>query len=79
MNNMQIKEIIKKLKGKSVKFENGLSDEEVRQIENKFNLKFPPDLRGFLQIELPISNSFVNWRLGLKSESEAINIRKKID
>ena len=78
MKHAQTIEVIRKLKVKKVKFEHGLSDEEVQQIENKFNLKFPPDLRDFLQTELPISNDFVNWRLGLKSEGEAINISKKI-
>ncbi len=72
-------EVIRKLKAKKVKFEHGLSDEEVQQIENKFNLKFPPDLQEFLQKELPVSNDFVNWRLGLKLKSEAIAIHKKLD
>ncbi|MGE6795190.1 MULTISPECIES: SMI1/KNR4 family protein [Psychrobacter] len=79
MKHAQTIEIIRKLKAKKVKFEHGLSDEEVQQIENKFNLKFPPDLLYFLQKELPVSNDFVNWRSGLKSKSEAIAIRKKLD
>lgn len=64
MKHAQAIEIIRKLKAKKVKFEHGLSDAEVQQIENKFNLRFPPDLQYFLQKELPISNGFVNWRLG---------------
>lgn len=79
MKHAQTIEIIRKLKAKKVKFEHGLSDEEVQQIENKFNLNFPPDLRDFLQKELPISDGFINWRLGLQSKSEAMDIRKRID
>lgn len=79
MKHAQNIEIIRKLKAKKVKFEHGLSDEEVQQIENKFNLRFPPDLQYFLQKELPISNGFVNWRLGLQSKIEAMDIRKRID
>ena len=79
MKHAQTIEIIRKLKAKKVKFEHGLSDEEVQQIENKFNLRFPPDLQYFLQKELPISNGFVNWRLGLQSKIEAMDIRKRID
>ncbi|WP_379544680.1 hypothetical protein [Psychrobacter sp. R86515] len=79
MKHAQTIEIIRKIKAKKVKFEHGLSDEEVQQIENKFNLRFPPDLQYFLQKELPISNGFVNWRLGLQSKIEAMDIRKRID
>lgn len=79
MKHAQLKEIITKLKAKQVKFEHGLSDSEVQQIENKFNLTFPPDLRALLQTEIPISGNFVNWRLGLKSAVEADSIRKRID
>lgn len=79
MKHAQTIEVIRKLKAKRVKFEHGLSDEEVQQIENKFSIRFPPDLRDFLQKELPVSNDFVNWRLSLKSKSEASDIRKKLD
>lgn len=60
--------IIKALTRKSIHFESGLTDDEVLQIEGKFNLTFPPDLKLLLQSELPNSGSFVNWRLGLKSK-----------
>ncbi|HLX55070.1 MAG TPA: hypothetical protein VKR58_14080 [Aquella sp.] len=71
MTSLHAKEIIKNLQKKSESFEKGLGDEEVLMIESKFNLTFPPDLRVFLQSALPISNSFVNWRLGLSSEEES--------
>ncbi len=79
MKHAQKKEIIRKLKEKKVEFEHGLSDKEVEQVESQFGLQFPPDLRDFLQTELPVSENFINWRLGLKSKSEAIYIRERID
>lgn len=79
MQHAQKKEIIRKLKAKKVKFEHGLSDQEIQEIELKFDIQFPPDLRDFLQTELPISDKFVNWRLGLHSKDEEAYIRQRID
>lgn len=64
---------------KGVKFETGLTNNEVNQIELKFNFSFPPDLKQFLQLGLPISDHFVNWRQGLISEDIAINIISRLD
>ena len=73
----QIKQLTLLLTSKGVHFDKGLIDGEVLEIETKFNFKFPPDLKIFLQTVLPASGSFVNWRLGLKikSEYERINLR----
>ena len=69
--------IIQKLKNQGVSFENGLSNDEVLEIESKFQFRFPDDLKLFLQTNLPISEGFVNWRLGLilKEEQEKIILR----
>jgi len=64
------KELVQLLKSKNVLFEDGLINEEIVQIEKKFNLRFPPDLKLFLQTALPVSGSFINWRLGLESKTE---------
>lgn len=45
-----------------VKFEPGLTAQEVQQVESRFNIAFPPDYRAFLMHALPVSNDFVNWR-----------------
>jgi hypothetical protein len=45
-----------------VKFDAGLTDEEVAQCERKFAFRFPPDLREFLQTALPSGPRFPNWR-----------------
>jgi hypothetical protein len=74
MTTKQIKNLIKILTDKGVHFEVGLTDDEVLQVETKFNIKFPPDLKLFLKTALPTSQKFVNWRAGLKSKEEANKI-----
>lgn len=46
----------------------GLTDDELRQIEDQYSIKFPLDLVKVLQFKLPISNGFPNWREGSKKE-----------
>jgi len=54
-----------------VEFEPGLTDGEIRLAELIYHFRFPPDLRAFLQIALPIAeisssgervDKFPNWR-----------------
>jgi hypothetical protein len=75
----QAKFIIQALTSKCIHFESGLTDDEVLEVEGKFNLTFPPDLKLLLQSALPTSGSFVNWRLGLKSQDEADKIISRLD
>jgi hypothetical protein len=74
MTTEQTKHIIRLLTDKGVHFDSGLTDDEVLQVETKFDFKFPPDLKLFLQTVLPTSERFVNWRLGLKSKGYADKI-----
>lgn len=74
MTTEQTKHIIRLLTDKGVHFDSGLTDDEVLQVETKFDFKFPPDLKLFLQTGLPTSERFVNWRLGLKSKDDADKI-----
>lgn len=74
MTTEQAKHIIRLLTDKGVHFDSGLTDDEVLQVETKFDFKFPPDLKLFLQTALPTSDRFVNWRLGLKSKNETNKI-----
>lgn len=39
-------------------YEAGLSDAEFDRVEAEFELAFPPDLRAFLAIGLPVGESF---------------------
>jgi hypothetical protein len=75
----QIHKIIEALKTKDVQFDDGLTDSEVSGIENKFEIKFPSDLKIFLQNALPISDGFVNWRLGLTSKKEFDTIKNRLN
>jgi len=59
---MDIRTIIDILKGKGVLFEKGLSLQEINNIENFYEINFPPDLKELLSIALPVSNGFINWR-----------------
>ena len=50
------------LKTKGIEFERGLTLDELKQIENIYQIKFPSSLRKFLMMALPISKGFYNWR-----------------
>jgi hypothetical protein len=60
--------LINLLKDRGIKFDLGLTNEELKAAENKYHFRFPPDLREFLSTALPIDSnlkskrSFPNWR-----------------
>lgn len=54
--------VIEHLKSQRIAFEEGLSDSEISTIETTCGFRFPPDLRRFIQIALPVSGGFPNWR-----------------
>jgi hypothetical protein len=45
-----------------VSFTKGLNEQEFNKIEEFYDIRFPPDLKDFLKIALPISKGFYNWR-----------------
>jgi hypothetical protein len=53
---------IKKIKERGELFESGLTESEFKSIESEFCFKFPPDLKEFLSVALPVSGDWVNWR-----------------
>jgi len=59
---MDAGKVIDALKENGILFEDGLSAQDFYSIESLYEIIFPPDLKGFLSIALPVSNSFVNWR-----------------
>ncbi|MDP4119049.1 MAG: SMI1/KNR4 family protein [Bacillota bacterium] len=59
---MDIRKTVDSLKYKGISFESGLSLQEIDSVESLYDIKFPPDLKEFLCIALPITNNFVNWR-----------------
>lgn len=56
------KQLINKLESKGVEFEIGLSNDEIKRIEEVFNIEFPKELKELYKIALPISKGFYNWR-----------------
>lgn len=60
--------IITLLESKGAIFDKGLSQEEIENIEDKFNFSFSPELRLFLETVNPLSEGFINWRYSLNSK-----------
>ncbi|WP_282628408.1 SMI1/KNR4 family protein [Empedobacter sedimenti] len=58
------------MKAKNISFDKGLTDDEIQQIEVLFQIKFPADLKNFLQTALPTSAGFPHWRAAIHSENE---------
>lgn len=51
-----------------VKFDKGLSDYEIEEIEARYKFRFPPDLKEFLQFALPVGEKWVDWRTNNEEE-----------
>lgn len=64
---------IELLKSVGIKFESGLTDDEVVKIEKIYNIQFPKSLKDFLMEGLPISKGFYNWRNFEPDNIEFIN------
>jgi hypothetical protein len=69
----ELPELINQLKDHGIEFDAGLSDAEVAEIEQTCKFQFPPDLKMFLQLGVPVrwvqyhnnnymSDRFPNWR-----------------
>jgi hypothetical protein len=65
MPSPELEMIIGALKKKGVTFEDGLASTEFAGAGTQHGFSFPPDLREFLSLELPVSEGFPNWRTGL--------------
>jgi len=53
-----------KLKEKGILFEKGFEALEFSELEKRYGIAFPPDLREFLSYGMPISPNFPNWKTG---------------
>src|SRR5947209_1422693 len=56
--------LVDQLRDRGITFDAGLTDAEVEVAEARFGIRFPPDLRAFLQTGLPCGQSFPDWRAG---------------
>jgi hypothetical protein len=72
---MNAKNIISTLKKRGIRCETGLSLEEIKQIELKYKISFPPDYLELLQTVLPVGDQFPNWRDFSESNSSLIRSR----
>ena len=63
------------LKEKVVKFDKGLSINELNEIEKVYRIKFPDSLRNFLMEALPVSRGFYNWR---DTSNDNVNFIKRV-
>ena len=79
MDQKQVNRLIKFLKASGITFDEGLTEEEIREVENKFEIRFPDDLRLFIKTKLPVSEGFVNWRSGIRNENEKKTIFNRIE
>ena len=68
-------ELILELSKKGIKFDKGLSENEIENIETEYEIFFPKQLKKFYSIALPISEGFYNWR---DKGKENINFIKSI-
>lgn len=51
-----------------VLFDVGLTSKEFSTIENNYSFTFPPDLREFLAFALPVSEGWIDWRNGDRTQ-----------
>ena len=74
-----IDKIIETFEKKKIWLEPGLSDQEILDIESRFQFRFPPDLRLLFQTILPVSGRFYHWRHALVDAETAKHIDEMFD
>lgn len=67
--------LINQMKTAGVRFADGLTQHEFDAIEQRFGFHFPPDLKQFLSLALPISDKFINWRDSSERNTKLIRER----
>jgi hypothetical protein len=60
--NAKTKKTISQLSQKGIRIEKGLSESEIKEIEQTYGFEFPPDLEHFLLEALPVGDRFPDWR-----------------
>jgi len=78
MNRNQAILIIDLLKENGVSFDRGLSEIEIQEIKNTFNIQFPEDLKMLLKTNHPVSQGFVHWRYGINSKKGEREISQRL-
>lgn len=57
-----IAQTIQRLTTAGVRFDRGLSDQEVSRVQNRLGFTFGPEHRQFLQSAVPVGESWPDWR-----------------
>lgn len=67
--------ILNLLKNKNIIVEDGLTLDEILEIEKIYGFSFPNSMQNFLMVALPVSTGFYNWR---NKEKENIEFIKNV-
>ena len=54
--------VIERLKKSGLRFDRGLSDTEIKEIENTFGFRFPKEIASFLSCAYPVGCDFFDYR-----------------
>lgn len=68
--------VVEAMRAKGIAFQAGLNTAELAATETQYGFQFPPDLREFLGMALPVDEYFPNWRTGeikYKTSSDTIS------
>jgi hypothetical protein len=79
MTQKHIQRLIELLESKRVVFSTGLTNNEFQMINTTFGIEFPPDLKLFLQLALPISDGFAHWRAAINEKEECRMMQERLN
>jgi hypothetical protein len=57
-----VEEVVERLADAGVRLDRGLTEADVKRIEQKFGFSFGPDHRSLLRTALPLGDTWLNWR-----------------
>ncbi|WP_286930655.1 MULTISPECIES: hypothetical protein [Aeromicrobium] len=63
---------IERLRAAGVRIDQGLSDQEVSRVQDRFNFVFGPEHREFIQSAVPVGGSWPDWRNGSDEDLRAL-------
>jgi hypothetical protein len=57
-----VEEVVERLADAGVRLDRGLTEADVKRIEQKFGFAFGPEHRSLLRTALPLGDTWLNWR-----------------
>ena len=71
--------MIERLKKSGLRFDRGLSDTEIKEIETTFGFRFPKEIADFLSNAYPVGGNFFDYRdLSQKNRDRFCDFQKKL-